>query len=376
MTKTKTKTNKSKQGRSRTGRGSSVPKQKGFTNVPSPAIRFPQHIKTGMEIPKKDMHHKMVCNHAASYSASLANPRNPPSDTKIPLSGEAGGVPCSSNIVPRYAETTVTVPDGMNTLDLWFVTEGLQTLDEQDWFCGLWDNGGANQVYGGMGPLNPSGVPPISGVGLWTNAPGANTSFVPPNDLAAANTFGIYQNDVSQTWPTFANSDNGSTYDRFRLVSQEAIVAFAGRQQDIEGKVTSLCLFEKPQQTTTTQQVETDLSRRVKMLDSKRSAKIKFWPNCETPQWRDIVIKTVNLTTTRQRVKVTDLQAGDKLVIQMWMNYEIVRPHAVSSQTPTLLTRDEVHLKNALQIYAGRDYIIEAYVKAYKVVSYFVLFKV
>lgn len=348
-------------------------KAAGRVGVGQGAGAVQHHVATGMEAlqrvaEKRKTHCDTICPVASRYSKALQDPWTAPPSGKNPYSEDM--VACTSNVVPRVNYKTITVKSGVSCLDLWLFPEGLWNGEDEAMKMTYVDAGSPSQkVYSGMGPTEAT-IPSAFGLVIQNPSDQSNTNMALPNlAIPGINSshFLLY-NDVEAQWPTDA-ARNGAASQHARAVGSALKVSFVGRQVDVEGTVESMCLFENPAKGQWPQFL-TDRSFRTKSFGAKRDATVKWWPNCESKDWKRIEASASFGSSVRWRVKITGLQAGDKVRLDYCTNYELQRPQSLAMETPAPMTGDIPAVGNAIRTYHGSNATLAQHILAEKVVRH------
>lgn len=211
----------------------------------------------------------------------------------------------------------------------------------------------------------------------------AETSLVEPRLVSPASpaedhvlAYDRMQNPI----PPRSNAQSSQAVE-VRLVSFGLRVSSSGRQSQIEGIARGICPYEKTikQVNYTTPSYTTggdfrgDDSYRSKAFDADRSITFKFWPNCETIMYRQVMnddsspLTVANGFPARMFVWLNGLAPGDKLTLEYIANYEVVTPLWTNIWTPSPVTESPATLANAIMTAAGKNEPIALHHIAHKV---------
>ena len=344
---------------------SKKPRSKGANSNTATVQRrplFTKEVVRQKRIPKSM--DELCCKHAAQYCEVVDNPSRGPG--RIPLP-ENGLIPCKSETLTVTSRNTVSIASLQTQLTIWAIPEGVPELKEQEEHytsCVVTTSLGDIQA-----PLAPSGAAsamlfvqqdpsgdPVTG--LPSGAPGLVPLFNDNYDQRMAFVNG------------FAVSAQAAA-DVFRLVGFEVKYSILGRQVNIEGNVETVCLYETPGPQNPFSAYRVSDSYRTRTFGRSRSVTHKFYPNCETIQYRPIGNPlSGNRMPVRMMALITDLQAGDKVLIESVAQYEVVRPKALGLAAPSPVTKDVSHLTNAIMTHAGQPGKLLDHVVAHKIISH------
>lgn len=301
--------------------------------------------------------------HISQYSESLHKPMRAV-NSKQPLS-DRPYTPCRTETFSVTGQYEATIPVNTTCLDLYACFEGFWKEEglEEGPYCGKWN--GSTGVY--PCPVGAGTVPSVAFIGQYALGVDTYPGFTLP--VPGANVFPMLSDSYVAMMQLSEGSDKQSA-DTVRLVSVGVEFVMLNTQATIEGRIQTVCPYEFPNHLARFGDFRQDPSMRAGVFGSNRTLKMGYWPNCESPQFRQIQADTISAKTVRMRGKISNLKEGDQLLITWKANYEVVRARASMLATVSPVTPSAILLGNAIMTHAGQDGKLAAHVVAHKIIAH------
>jgi hypothetical protein len=309
----------------------------------------------------------LVDAHVHSWSEAIREPWKA-TNARIPLSDKPNA-PCKTETFSITGQSELRIPSGSTAIDLYPVFDGVfnQEGAETDPYMGSYTKALTPHPCP-IGTIG-AGVRSVCMVGQYSADVDTSNSFKIP--VWSTNTFTVEADNYDAVMPIQGGADHRNSADQARLVSLGIRFSMLNTQSTIEGRVQSVCLFEMPLDAAQFSDYRQDRSYKNSIFGANRNQSVEWWPNCETPQFRPCLINSsVEGKSVRQRIKLSNLQEGDQILVTFKANYEIVRPRASQMAAPSPLTASGAQLGNAMMTFSGNKGTLASHLIAHKIVSH------
>lgn len=291
-----------------------------------------------------------------------------------PFTADAEGVysPISSKLIPdpstkvrNYGTTSIPVATGADQVIMWFYPEGsIQP-----------GSGGAQEVLQGFAitgmPTNITQMGPIlsnldvsfsagSGIIQQISTAGAAIPKTQPYALGAAGliagtTFGLPWDALTN--PFAIPKDQSDT--KFRCTAFGIRISYTGKLSDTEGYVDYYNPYKwsgVAGETVDMDSLRRDPSHRRKYFSNKRTHTFVWHPNQLAESYADIALNgdPIENCTSRTMLRIGGVTFGDKFELEYIGFQEFIGFMAVSTNSPAPVTKDTVHVANAIPEMHGR----------------------
>jgi len=263
-------------------------------------------------------------------------------------------VPCPSSKVRNYGTTGFTMPAGHVVATMYFYPSGSLTVD------GL-------QGFGTNALVTPPTVqqfgPMLDGTNQLTQLAAAGMLTTDIGTPIQKTTPPVGVTMTAMPWDTLKNPFTIPTLTsdvKFKLTAFGVRISFVGKLTDTEGFVD----FYNPYHWTGTPDDPKDLSslrrdpsHRREYFSNKRTHTFVWHPNCESASYASqdrVTLFNPADKVSRFMLQVSGVEAGDKFEVEYIGFQEFTGHPAISTNTPSPITPDLVHVANAIPEMKGK----------------------
>jgi hypothetical protein len=328
----------------------------------------PQGPKQSRKLVSRLEESHLVDSHTHAWSKSIKDPWKS-QNAKIPLSEEPNS-PCKTETFSITGQKEMTVPAGKTAIDIWSCLEGAFNTEAsaEDPYMGRYtvDSIARPMPLGYNGTASRS----VAMVGQYNTDVDLIDTFALPT-YTPTNMFVVEADPYTNIMPFTYAGTHSDVADSARLVSVGIRFTMLNQQSQIDGRMQAVCPFEMPVEGTGFDNYRQDNSYQYGVFGSNRNLEVKWWPQCETPMFRQILsLSPMEGKTMRHRIKLSNLTAGDQVLVTFKANYEVIRPRAASIATPSFLTPQGAQLGNAVMTFAGQNGTLNSHMIAHKIVAH------
>jgi hypothetical protein len=292
-----------------------------------------------------------VHDSVTNWSDLLADPFSAPSEGVYPpISNDM--VPCPSTKVRNYGTTSLNLAGSDTQVAMWFYPTGSITIDGLQGFSLNNTNPTQNNCFG-----------PILDAGLTQDFASAGVYVAAPIGVAFQTAPPIATTVTPMPWDSLSNPflipDKPSDV-KFKCTAFAVRVTYDGKLSDTEGYVD----YYNPYAWTGTvgvvrsmESLRRDPSHRRAYFANKRTHTFVWHPNCESSTYSTIdkvAPFASNDKVSRFMLRIGGVAAGDKIEVEYIGFQEFTGHPAVATNTPSPITKDLVHVANAIPELKGQ----------------------